>query len=139
MKFLRRYGRELCYTLELIQTLFAQNDKENCVDFYNSVSPGEVKMCLVFMSFRAPSSALKQKNYHNSPNIQSIITLFQMLFKFMKRQLLTIVSKQLNMFYFCYTRASFFAFFIFNKFPAKYAFHMCVEYDKAKQSPLNKI
>ncbi len=24
-------------------------------------------MCLVIMSFRAPSSALKQKNYHNSP------------------------------------------------------------------------
>ncbi len=39
-------------------------------------------MCLVFMSFRAPSSALKQKNYHNSPNMPPIITLFQVLFKF---------------------------------------------------------
>ncbi len=50
-------------------------------------------MCLVFMSFRAPSSALKQKNEHNSPNMQPIITLFQVLFKFMKRHLLNIVLK----------------------------------------------
>ncbi len=64
---------ELYYTLELIQTLYAEYDKGN-VDFYNSVFPGEVKMCLVFMSFRAPSSALKQKNYHNSPNMLPIIT-----------------------------------------------------------------
>ncbi len=59
----------LCYTLELIQTLYGQNDKEKRVDFYNSVFPGEVKMCLGFMSFRALSAALKQKNYHNSPNM----------------------------------------------------------------------
>ncbi len=65
---------ELCYTLEITQTLYAQHDKENGVDFYNSVFPGEVIMCLVFMSFRAPSSALKQKNYHNSPNMLPIIT-----------------------------------------------------------------
>ncbi len=70
----RLISLKLCYTLKLIETLFAQNDKENCVDFYNSVFPGEVKMCLVFMSFRAPSSALKQKNYHNSPNLVPIIT-----------------------------------------------------------------
>ncbi len=38
-------------------------------------------MCLGFMSFRAPSAALKQKNYHNSPNMLPIITLFQVLFK----------------------------------------------------------
>ncbi len=62
MKFLSRYGRELCNTLELVQTLHAQYDKENGVDFYNSVFPGEAKMCLGFMSFRAPSEALKQKN-----------------------------------------------------------------------------
>ncbi len=83
----------MCYKLELIQNLYAQNDKENGVDFYNSVFPGEVKMCLVFMIFRAPSAALKQKNYHNSPNMQPIISLFQVLFKFLKRHLLTIVSK----------------------------------------------
>ncbi len=64
----------LCYTLELIQTLYGQNDKENCVDFYNSVFPGEAKMCLGLMSFRAPSAAPKQKNYHNSPNMQPVIT-----------------------------------------------------------------
>ncbi len=52
MKFLWRYGRELCYTLELMQTLYAWHGKENGVDFYNSVFPGEVQMCLVFMSFR---------------------------------------------------------------------------------------
>ncbi len=57
-----------------MQTLYAQNDKENSVDFCNSVFPGEVKMCLGFMSFRAPSTALKQKNYHNSPNMQPTIT-----------------------------------------------------------------
>ncbi len=50
---------ELCFTLELMQTLHAQNDKENGVDFYNSVFPGEAKMCLGFMSFYAPSAALK--------------------------------------------------------------------------------
>ncbi len=81
MKFLWRYGRKLCYTLELIQTLYAENDKENGKEFYNSVFPGEVKMCLVNMSFRAPSSALKQKNYHNSPNMSPIITKFHVLFK----------------------------------------------------------
>ncbi len=50
---------ELSYTLELIQTLHVQNDKENCVDFYNSVFPGEVKMYFGFMSFRAPPESLK--------------------------------------------------------------------------------
>ncbi len=60
--------------LELIETLFAQNDQENCVDFYNLVFPGEAKMCLGFMSFRAPSVALKPKNCHNTPNMQPIIT-----------------------------------------------------------------
>ncbi len=69
----------------------AQN--ENRVDFYNLVFPGEAKMCLGFMSFRAPSAALKQKNYHNSPNMQPIITEFQVLFKSVKCQLLTIVPK----------------------------------------------
>ncbi len=48
MKFLRNYP------LELIQTLYGQNDKENGVDFYYSDFPGEAKMCLGFMSFRAP-------------------------------------------------------------------------------------
>ncbi len=72
--------------------MYAQNDKAN-VDFYNSVFPGEAKMCLGFMSFRAPSAALKQKNYHNSPSMQPIITLFQVLLKFMKRHLLILVSK----------------------------------------------
>ncbi len=46
---IRRYDRELCYTKELIQTVYAQNDKENCVD-----CPGEAKMSIGFMSFRAP-------------------------------------------------------------------------------------
>ncbi len=38
------------------------HDKENGVEFYNSVFPGEAKMCLYFMSFRAPPAALKQNN-----------------------------------------------------------------------------
>ncbi len=33
MKFLWRYGKELCFTLELIQTLHAWNDTENCMNF----------------------------------------------------------------------------------------------------------
>ncbi len=70
-----------------------KNDKENGVDFYNSVFPGEAKICLGFMSFRARSAALKQKKNHNSPNMQPIITDFQVLLKFMKRHLSTIVSK----------------------------------------------
>ncbi len=74
MKLLWRYCRELCYTFEYLQTLHAKNDKENGGDFYNLVFPGEANMCLVFMSFRAPSASLKQKNYHNSPNMQPIIT-----------------------------------------------------------------
>ncbi len=82
MKFLLRYSWELCFTLALIETLFAQNDQETCVDFYNLVFPGEAKMCLGFMSFRGPSTELKQKNYHNSPNMLPIITKFQVLFKF---------------------------------------------------------
>ncbi len=74
MKFLQRYGRDLCCTLELIQTFYAQDDKENGVEFYSSVFQGEAKMWFGFMGFRAPSSALKQKNHHNSPNVQPIIT-----------------------------------------------------------------
>ncbi len=57
-----------------MQTLYAQNDKENGVAFYNSVFSGKAKMCFGFMSFRAPSAALKQKNYHNSANMQPILT-----------------------------------------------------------------
>ncbi len=57
-----------------MSTLYAENDKENGVDFYNPFFPGEVKMFLGFMSFRALSAVLKQENYHNSPNMQPIIT-----------------------------------------------------------------
>ncbi len=53
---------QLTYILEFIHTLYAQNDKENCGDFYNSVCPGVAKMCLGFVSFRAPPAAMKQKN-----------------------------------------------------------------------------
>ncbi len=56
-------GFAMCFTLELIQTLYAQNDKENGVDFYNSVFPEEAKMCLGFMSFRAPPAA-SSEDFH---------------------------------------------------------------------------
>ncbi len=92
-RVMTRYGREVCYTLELIQTLHAQNDQENCVDFYNSVFSGEAKMCLGFMSFRVHPVALNQKKQHSSPNMQPIITLFQVLYNFMKRHNLIIFSK----------------------------------------------
>ncbi len=77
------------------------------MDFYNSVFPGEVKMCLGFMSFRAPPAALKEKNYHNPTNMQLIIILFQVLFKFMKRHLVIIVSKLLNVFCLRFSRIFF--------------------------------
>ncbi len=89
-------------------------------------------MCLVFMSYRAPPAALKQKNCHNTPNMQLIITYFQVLFKFVKRHILVKFLKLLNVFRPCYRHASFFPFFIFNKFSTTYAFHMCAEYDKIK-------
>ncbi len=54
--------RELKEAQGLIQSVHTINDKENGVDFYNSVFPGEVKMCLGIMSFRSPLAALKQKN-----------------------------------------------------------------------------
>ncbi len=49
------------------------------MDFYNPVFPGKAKVCVGFMSFHASPAALKQKTYHNAPNMQPIITLFQVL------------------------------------------------------------
>ncbi len=83
----------LRYTLGLIQALHVPNDEENYVDFYISVFPGEAKMCLGFMSFRAPPAALEQKNEHNSTNMQPIITYFQGQFNFMDHHILVICSK----------------------------------------------
>ncbi len=57
-----RQGTVLHFRILELEVLHAQNDKENCVDFDNSVSPGEAKMCLCFMSFHAPRAALKQRN-----------------------------------------------------------------------------
>ncbi len=51
MKFLWRYGRELCYTLEIIQTLYVQIDKENVVDLYNSVFSRRSENVLRFHEF----------------------------------------------------------------------------------------
>ncbi len=94
------------------------------------------KMCLCLMSFRAPSAALKQKNYHNSPNMRPIITLFQVLLKFIKRHLLTIVSHQLNAFYLCYTHASFFAFFLILLNFQRHLHSICVCNIKKPSKPL---
>ncbi len=90
----------MCYNLESTQTLHAQNDKENCVDFYNSIFPGEAKMCLGFMSFRAPPVALKRKNWHNSTTMQAVKTYFQGRFKFKKRHILVIFVFVLGMLHF---------------------------------------
>ncbi len=54
---------ELCYALELIQPLYAQKDKENGVDFYNSVFPEEASRR------SATSAALKQKKTIITPEI----------------------------------------------------------------------
>ncbi len=52
--------------------------------FKNPAFPGEAKMCLSCMHFRAPPAALKQKNDHNSRNVQPIKVCLRGLFKFMK-------------------------------------------------------
>ncbi len=59
---------------------------------------------------------------------------FQDLFKFMKRHILAIFSKQLGVFCLCYRHASFFPVYTFSVFPATYAFHLCVEYDNQNES-----
>ncbi len=59
---------------------------------------------------------------------------FQDLFKFMKRNILAIFSKQLGVFCLCYRHASFFPVYTFRVFPATYAFHLCVEYDNQNES-----
>ncbi len=117
--------------------MHAQDDKEKCMNFFlNLIFPGEAKMCLGFMSFRAPPSALKQKK---SPNIQLIITLFQAIFKFIWRHLWVSFQNNWTCFVFIIGMLHLSRFFIFNKFPTTYAFHLCVEYDKSKWIPLNKI
>ncbi len=93
------------------------------MDFYNSVFPVEAKMCVAFMSFRAPPAAQKQKNLHNSTNMQPIKTYFHETSHF--DCLFEIIEHVIGMLHFS-------CFFIFNKFPATYAFHMGVEYDKTK-------
>ncbi len=40
-----------CYTLEVIQTLYGQNDKENGKDFYNSVFSRKSENVLSFHEF----------------------------------------------------------------------------------------
>ncbi len=127
---------ELCNTLRLIQTDMLKTMKKTARIF---IIPGEAKMCLGFISFCAPPTALKRKNYHNIRNMQPIVNLFQGLFKFMNRHLLVIFSTQFNVFCLCYRHASFFPFFNFNKFPSAFAFYLSVEYDKTKQTPSNKI
>ncbi len=63
-------------------------------------------MCIGFMSLRAPPAALKLKNYHNSTNMQPIITHFQGRFKFMKRHILVnifkIIERVLSLLYACF-------------------------------------
>ncbi len=109
------------------------------MDFYNSVFPGEVKMCLGFMSFRALSAALKQKNYHNSPNMSPIITYFRWYLSSWDVIFWLSFQNNWTCFIFVIGMLHFSRFFIFNKFPATYAFHMCVEYDKTMKTPSNKI
>ncbi len=70
-------------------------------------------MCLGFMSYRAPSAALKQINYNNSPNTRSIINYFQCLFMLIKCHILVIFSEHFNVFCLFYRHASFFQFFLF--------------------------
>ncbi len=72
-------------------------------------------MFLGCMHCQAPHAALKQKNYHTSPNIQPITTYFQGLLKFIKSHLLATFSKQLDLFCLCYIHASLFHFLIFGK------------------------
>ncbi len=59
-------------------------------------------MSLGCMHFRAPHAAIKQKNYHNSPNIQPITSLH----KLTKRHLLASFSIQLRVFCLSFRHAS---------------------------------
>ncbi len=52
----------LSYPTHIWNAYVADFFLENCVDFYNLVFPGEAKMCLGFMRFRAPPAASTQKN-----------------------------------------------------------------------------
>ncbi len=111
MGILRRYGRALNETLELIQHFACSKCQIHLHGFLEFGFSRRSKNVLRCMLFRAPHAALKQKNYHNFQNIQPIIVYFLGLLKFIKRHLLTTFSKQLNMFCPCYRHASLFLFF----------------------------
>ncbi len=69
-------------------------------------------MCIGCMHFREPHAEVKQKNYHNSPNVQPIISYFLGRLQFMKSHLLGTLLKQLYLFY------------LFCKFLPKHTFHL---------------
>ncbi len=57
------------YKLCMLKTI-----KKKSMDFYNSGFPGEAKMCLGFMSFRASSEALKPNNFHKYATNYNLIS-----------------------------------------------------------------
>ncbi len=68
---------------------------------------------------------------HNLPHRAQIMTTFS--------NEIPLNIRQETVLHFRITHASFFAFIISKKISATYAFHMCVGYDKTKQTPSNKI
>ncbi len=89
-------------------------------------------MCLDCIHFHAPHAAQRQKEYHNSPNMQPIISCIQ-------GHLMTVsfktIERALSLLWAC---SIFFPFFIFSKVAATYAFHHCMEYDKTKVNPFKQ-
>ncbi len=81
------------------------------------------------MYFCTFHKALKQKNYHNSPNIQPIKAYFEVLLKSKKRHFLATFSKPLNIFFLCSRHATLF-FFMHYHMHCIYAFHLCVKYEQ---------
>ncbi len=58
--------------------------------------PGDLKKCLGCMHCRTSHGGIKQKNYHNSPNVQPYISYFPSRLKFTKRHPLPIFFKTIE-------------------------------------------
>ncbi len=91
------------------------------------------------LKLKAFSHTSRSHKHHNSPNVPPIENNLQSLLKFMKRHLLNAYSKWLNVFCLCYRRNSHFLFLFLCKFPAIYAFRLCVKFDKANLTLINYI
>ncbi len=96
--------------------------------FKNPVFPGEAKICLGWMHFRAPPAALKQNNYHNSPNVQPIQFFFGVYLSSWNATFPVIFSRKCTFLVFVIDIFHF-SFFIFKKKFQRHMHSICVKYD----------